>query len=182
MKIELPDEVVEFMRDLAKEIKGQDNRATASPYFYVVQGEKEVIAPYGYGDTECHYYHSEWGEGHTKESWEEILKEHDKENDTTTDIEDFIEDCEKFGMHNVTVEENVFFTEKGLEQHMKLNGHNYRHLKSLLPKGYVKFCFRNPEIEKLHEAIMAFDTPSCKHQWGEHDGDIYCVLCGKDRK
>ena len=23
-------------------------------------------------------------------------------------------------------------------------------------------------------------TTGCKHQWGEHDGDTYCVLCGKD--
>jgi len=156
MLIELPDHVVEFMQRLASEIEGQDNRATASPYFYVVSGKREVVAPAGHGDNESHYYNAEWGEGHTLEEWKEILNEYDEENGTATDLDAFIKGCEEFGLHDVVVEENVFLTEKGCLEHMRLNGHNYRCLKDVLEKGYVKHAFRNPEMDGLHEAIMAF--------------------------
>jgi len=154
MQVELPDEVVVFMKELAKEIKGQDNRATASPYYYIVQGQKQVLAPAGYGDDDIHYYNSEWSEGHSREDWAPILRQHDEENGKTTDLDKFIESCEEFGMHDVDVEENVFLTFKGYEQHMKMNSHNYRHLKDV--HSYVKFAYRNPEMENLLKAIMAF--------------------------
>lgn len=28
--------------------------------------------------------------------------------------------------------------------------------------------------------IIPVNTTGCKHQWDEHDGVTYCVLCGKD--
>ena len=153
MKIELPDEIVEFMMALAKEIKEQDNRATASPYYYIVQGKREVIAPAGYGDADYVYYNPEWGEAYSKEGWEKILE--NEEGEEPVDIEEFIsKKCEEFGLHLVDVEENVFLTFKGYEQHMGLNKHNYRHLKDV--HSYVKYAGRNPEMEMLLKSIRAF--------------------------
>lgn len=156
-KIELPGEVITFMQELAREIKTQDNRITASPYYYVVMASHEMIAPAGYGDNgDPYYYSNEWREEHTHEDWVEILKQHNEENDDNVEIDEFISGCKEFGMHDVDVEDNVFLTFKGYKDHMRMNGHNYRHLKK--PHSYVKHAFRNPEMENLLKAIMAFDT------------------------
>ncbi len=55
------------------------------------------------------------------------------------------------GMHFVETDENVFFTFKDYEEHIRLNSHNYQKVHS-----YVKHAFRNPEMKSLLEAIMAF--------------------------
>lgn len=158
MKVELPDDVVKFLKELATEIKAQDNRATASPYFYIVKGLTQLVAPPGYGEGDSYYYSREREAAHTKDEWIPILKEHDEENGTSTDIDAFIVDCEEFGMHSVDVEENVFLTFKGYKEHMDLNGHNYRHLKDV--HSFVKYAWRNPEMTALLKAIMAFaDMP-----------------------
>ena len=157
--IALPIYVIEFMRDLAREMKEQDCRCTASPYYYIVQASRQVVAPADYGNGEAsHYYHADWGEGHTREEWEPIIAQHNEENDDSIDLDTFIDNCDEFGMHDIDVEENVFLTFRSYEQHMKMNGHNYRHLKNV--QSYVKHCFRNPEMEKLFEAIMAFAEPN----------------------
>jgi hypothetical protein len=162
MQIELPDDVVKFMRDLAREIEMQDNRATASPYFYVVQSKDTMIAPDGYGDGDTQYYCSDRSEAHTKEQWAEIIAEENKEEEgeegfNPVDLEDFLDDeCRAFGTHYYDREENVFLTEKGYKQHMELNAHNYRYYKETY--SYVKFAFRNPEMEGLLKAIKAFST------------------------
>jgi len=155
--VELPDEVVEFMQELAKEIKEQDNRATASPYYYVVRAQKEMIAPAGYGDGDYVYYNSQWGEAHSQEEWVEILKQHDEDayyEEHHTDVDKFIRECDEFSLHHVDVDDNVFLTYKGYKEHMALNGHNYRHLEK--PHSYLKYAGCNPEMENLHKAIMAF--------------------------
>ena len=156
MKIELPEEVVKFMQGLANEIKSQDNRATRQPYFYVVQSKEEIPAPVGYGDGDEKYYCSKYEEAHTKDEWIKTLKERDEENETHTDVDTFIdEECTAFGTHLITVEDNIFLTEKGYNQHMELNGHNYRHFKETY--SYVKYAGRNPEMENLLKAIMSFN-------------------------
>lgn len=157
MKIELPDDVVKFMTELAREIKSQDNRATGSPYFYVVQSKDEMVAPDGYGDGDTKYYCSDRNEAHTKEKWAEIIAEENEEAERPIDIDTFIiEECQAFGTHYIEREENVFLTEKGFDEHMRQNGHNYRHLKET--HSYVKHAFRNPEMVGLLNAIMAFEN------------------------
>lgn len=142
------------MRNLAKEIQSQDCRATRSPYFYVVQGQRETAAPAGHGDVR-YYLHAEM-ESFTPDALREWLGERDADNDTTTDFDEFVisEHCEEYSAAYVDVEDNTFLTFKGYEEHMALNGHNYRHLKD--PRSYVKYAHRNPEMEMLHKAIMAF--------------------------
>ena len=157
-KVELSEEAIKFMNELANEMKTQDNRATASPYYYVVMAKRELVAPAGYGDGDYVYYNSDWGEAHSKEEWVPILKQHDEDafpyEDRVTDVDDFIRDCDEFSLHKIDTEENVFFTYKGYEQHMALNGHNYRHLDDV--HSYIKYAGRNPEMEALHKVIMEF--------------------------
>jgi len=166
--IELPDEVIEFMRDLAREIKEQDNRGTASPYFYIIQGQREHVAADGCGE-KVGYYDSDSCENNTKAEmvarYEEWLKEQvDEGVEPTQDdryrhsFDDYIRafDIQTYDIGYHDCEENVFLTERGVEQHMGLNRHNYRHLHKLTEKGYVKHAFRNPEMKQLLESIMAF--------------------------
>ena len=50
MKIEISDEAVEFIKNLSKEIQSQDNRCTASPYFYVIRDTEVQCVPEGHGN------------------------------------------------------------------------------------------------------------------------------------
>lgn len=85
----------------------------------------------------------------------EALKEHDEENGTKTDFDEFIrEKCDEYSAAFVDVDDNVFLTFRGYNIHMELNGHNYRHLKDV--HSYVKYAGRNPEMEMLLKSIMAF--------------------------
>jgi hypothetical protein len=59
---------------------------------------------------------------------------------------------DRYGLHVTTDEHNVFFTERGYNQHMELNGHNYRH-GTEKAYSYVKHAFRNPEIENIFKAL-----------------------------
>ena len=45
--IEISDESYEFLKDFMTKVKLQDNRATTHPYFYVVQGKREIAVPSG---------------------------------------------------------------------------------------------------------------------------------------
>ena len=168
MKVDIPEDTVKFLKELANEIKGQDNRATAAPYFYVIQGLREYAAADGCGD-ETGYYDPDvcasYTEDEMQERYEEWLYEQVDEDEEPTKADRLLHTFQEYlnafdiqtydiGYHEV--EENVFLTEKGVRQHMDLNRHNYRHYNKLTEKGYVKHAFRNPEMEKLMKAIMVF--------------------------
>jgi len=157
MQIDLPEDVVEFMQNLATEITNQDCRATRAPYFYVVQGQEERPAPAGYGDVK--YYVAMWEASYTPEQLVVRIAEWNENNpsrrDHISDVDEFIRDnCQEYSPAMVTIEENAFLTFKAYKEHMELNRHNYRHLENV--HSYIKYAHRNPEMEKLHKAIMAF--------------------------
>jgi len=158
MQIDLPDNVIAFLKELANEIKTQDNRMTRSPYFYVVRLKEAFAAPADMGDGEPVYCCAEWDEQHTRPEWEIILKEYNAERPKSEwrSLDEFLDDdCVAYGTHFVDMDDNVFLTEKGYKQHMELNGHNYRSKQGPV-QSYVKYAGRNPEMEQLLDAIMAF--------------------------
>lgn len=166
-------EDVEFLRDLAREIKTQDNRATADPYFYVVRTIEHLPAPDGYGERTVwvdfsddprvylskeefyddyrhdNYPISELEEAKTEEEKSAIIQKFEAER------EEAWESLEEQEEHDVIREANVFFTQRAYEEHMRLNGHNY-HWRDEKPYSYVKHAFRNPEIKRLLEIIGRF--------------------------
>ena len=123
---------------LIREINAQDNRATASPYYFVVQnkrwvqdefnGEKEVIAEEG-----RLYTLDEWealGEGYNKESWQRngpFWVSHEWEN------------------------KEIFLTEKAALLFIRANGH---HLNE--PRTYVKHFWRNSQMGTVMRALEEF--------------------------
>lgn len=142
----------DFLKDLAEEMLKQDRRATADPYFFVVQGTRRYAAPSGYGD-ETSYYDREGQEEYS--SKDDFKKKKMDEGWSEDEIEKHWEEqVEKCDMHHVDEEENFFLTERGYKKHMELNGHNYRRLRDV--QSYVKHAGRNPEVKKLFEIIKSF--------------------------
>lgn len=150
--IDVSDEDLQFLRELAHELRTQNNCGTAAPYFYVVRTWKELVAPPGYGDREvvvdynggdARVFVDEKG---AKTELTELLKD--------DELEEALERLEHFGMHKVEESRNVFFTRKGYDEHMRLNDHNYGGTTCQDPHPYVEHAFRNPEIRRLLEVIQ----------------------------
>lgn len=141
--IVISDKTADFLKTLNKRIQTQDNRATASPYYFCVRCVSETPVPDGFTD-EIRYVHD--GSSFT----EEELKQYCEDNEL--DFEPFKNNkCDKYCVRDVAEFKNFFFTEEGYNQHMNLNQHNYGHYKEV--SSYVDHAFRNPELEELLGAI-----------------------------
>ena len=85
-QITLPADTVEFMSNLAREMKTQNNRGTRSPYFYVVRGMSEYAAADGCGQ-DTGYYDPDMCESYSekeiKERYEEWLRDQANTDDPT---------------------------------------------------------------------------------------------------
>lgn len=152
--IELTDEMYEFLINLSKELNIQDNRCTASPYFFQIQEEK--LIPTGEGMGNEIWVHDDIvlrNENDIKEAifdykeWNVDNEEHQKMYNELSnfDIDDILE--ENFIKHYETTQltyQNAFITEKACKEHIRLNSYNYTN-----PVDYLSHAFRNPELEKL---------------------------------
>lgn len=115
------------------EVMTQDNLATQVPIIYELQVPRRVYTINSVGGSDC-------GEGLARD----VLG---------------IGDCEDYGvdpeeeLYWTTVWEGRqwFFTKSGYDQHMELNGHNYRNCPpGLSPRPYVhSLGYRNPEAVQL---------------------------------
>ena len=143
MNIELSDKTAAFLTELVRRLDTQSNHGTADPYYYTVRCTKDRAVPHGCGDGEDHYHYD--GTTFTEEELKNFCEENDENFETMKDR------CDKFSMEEVNEYENVFLTEEGYNEHMKLNSHNYRHWKSY--QFYVLHAFRNPEMTGLIEAV-----------------------------
>jgi hypothetical protein len=123
---------------LIREINQQDNRITASPYYFVVQskrwvdtahdGEKEVI--HCDGDL---YTLPEWlelGEYHTEDTWQEQ---------------------DPFWLRSEWEDREIFLTEKAALQYMRAQAH---HLNE--PRTFVKHFWRNSQMKLVMLALEEF--------------------------
>lgn len=163
--IEVSDEIYDFLMNLSKEIKEQDNRATAMPYFFQVRETKEVPAYNGCG-TEILYsseYETELRDDTDKIEW---IKEH-AELFIGTEYETIVEDI---GIHTSTYElddilesvgfetfnvdidytySNAFFTSKACDEHIGINKHNLKY-----PVNYLNHAYRNVEMEMIFKFLL----------------------------
>ena len=114
-----------------KEIESQDTRATAKPIFVKLQMKHYVMA-----DPRTAEYHA---------------KAKDCEFLTEAPEDLGLDPDEDLAWNEVWKTEQVFFTYKGLAEHMELNGHNYRHE----TRDYVTHAFRNPEMVRVHQLIAS---------------------------
>ncbi len=165
-------EPLEWLRNFITEINNQDNRITASPYYFTLRcPKKETGIDDDYAEGYAWYdANNSWEVTNLVntlwEYWEEdeegdlqaVLKDNDcdVEIKTSADIDDNVVEilAEHFGWrkvnYRITYEyKHFFFTEKACLQHLAQNKHHY-------PEGtdtYVDCAWRNPEIMALLENI-----------------------------
>lgn len=145
VSVELPATVVNFARSLVSEIEGQDNRCTASPYFYVIRDKEVRAVPDGCGDEKRYYWD---GDQYTVA---EVL-----EHFPGKDIDQVLHENSDIWAMDVNVvrftpeNHNVFLTEKACRQHLDQNRHHFTD-----PSDYVRHAFRNPEMEGVVAALRA---------------------------
>lgn len=158
-KIEVTDEMYDFLMDISKEMNAQDHRGTRMPYFFQIQTREQVAAPEGNGESGWHY------DGHliiTDEEIKEAIFEwkewdlEDKERQKVYeeldryDIKELLEIC---GYTEVWFEyrtnlENAFLTSRGCNDHIKKNHYHYKE-----PINYLSYASRNPELEKVFQFL-----------------------------
>lgn len=168
--IEVTDEIYDFLSNLSKEIKTQDNRGTAKPYFFQVMEEEEVGVPNGNGEevwvqdgkiclrTEedvkkavWNYYG--WPSMHIAgdNSEEDLVRDCEEEYISMSSWE--IEAVLEVNYRKVCVDKkekfsNCFLSEKACNKHIEINGHNLKN-----PHSYLHHAYRNKEMEMLFKFL-----------------------------
>lgn len=160
--IEISDELFEKLKYLSNEIKTQDNRGTASPYFFQVMEKKEdscwednceKIVWYGNEMTVENDYNQmrefllENGEC-CLNGYEEAIEQWDVDDDD--DLEDMFE---YLGFYKVPIKtvyqfSNAFLTEKSILQHIASNKHHYEN-----PTTYLQYAYRNSDLDTIFEFL-----------------------------
>jgi hypothetical protein len=157
--IEVSDEIYDFLMNLSKEVKTQDNRATRMPYFYQVQEDKEVAVPDGCGNevwvmdgeiclrTEQDIKEAvfEWRD------WDLDDLNDDKEYEklSSSDIDEILRNnYSKVSVNTKHKYSNSFLTEKACREHIRANRHNLDN-----PKTYLDHAYRNAEMDMLFKFL-----------------------------
>lgn len=176
--LHIEDRTAEFLKALAERIETQDSHGTAHPYYYTVRCEKEIAVPEG-ATGNVKYFDPQTTECYTEKELRDACKENEE------DFDEVVGRCTKYDVDTMDEDHNVFLTLAGYEEHMKLNGHNYRHYKSHRP--YIQGAFRNPEMMGLIGALREIGSvlentsaESCLHEvcmaLGWQGGTIHQVL------
>jgi len=150
MKVEITKSACQFLKQLAKEVKTQDNRCTASPYYYAVEEDEEIVG-IDTGWTDDVRWVSEDGE--YRLTFDELVASGDHEGMPTDELEaeEWLEahGWEKVGVLTRSRYSNVFLTEKAVREHIQANHYHYKN-----PRDFLFFAGRNPEMKCLIETVV----------------------------
>lgn len=135
---------------LAERVIHNDNRCTAQPYLLLLQEKRTYAAHPEYGtDTEQVWVETVYGNYKRFTSESEMI-EWFKEYEGDPEFEP------AEGIHYETYREgyywettNVFFTDKGYQDHLELNAHNLGEHRT-----YGIHAFRNPEMKLILETLQ----------------------------
>lgn len=150
--ITITDEQHDFLRNLSKELKTQDNRSTANPVFCVHE-KKIVFCPDDCGDT--NWFDNE-GNMVSDKDIKEIIQEYleDNKDSSILDEEDILEELEyrkfSYNIENVKVSGQSYFTEKAAQRHIDQNHYHYKEA-----FVYAESAWRNYEFQKLREILLS---------------------------
>lgn len=150
-----------MLKEIEKQLKIQNNRATANPIFVVYDWEK-IPSCSDYTD-EWEYIDAEDGVkiGNTKEDLLKFIKDADIEmpkDDKLNDMDgdellNWLQEREynivKFYYIKKRVFRNVFFTEKSADKFMEQNKHHY----TKEVHTYVHCLWRNPEMQYIRDCL-----------------------------
>jgi hypothetical protein len=151
-KIEIPEETAKFLVDLYDRLKNQDSRCTASPFYYCVRVEKEIAVPDGCG-VGTKYYNHHMCENYELKEVEELYNDYKNGEGGDLDFDEWLDEFNytPYNYDYSVSNENFFFTKEGYDQHMELNGRNYRIYNKHY--SYVDHAFRNPELEGVLKSL-----------------------------
>ena len=157
------EEAKKFVQGFMKEINEQNNRCTATPYFYVIR-TAEWVASYHEGEGDRVIVTHDCETVATAECKDDVLvdvRKHCKEYYDDEDIdfekmddwdfESFLEDKEYSFFWEVQTwrEECCFFTDTEAKAHLKANHYHY----SEDAHTYVKHFWRAPGVKKFFESV-----------------------------
>lgn len=170
----LTTEDIQFLKELSHELKTQDNRCTASPYYYSILEKKRrygndlinrdgrVIVFSDGGDiTEFDL------EDKNLDELKEFIIDFEYEDDIQRTINDItsIDELAEYIAYDLNINNewdiyeyeyydhysNIFLTDKAIKQHIISNGHHYEN-----PMTYLHHSFRNLELERLLAIVRDF--------------------------
>jgi hypothetical protein len=137
------------MKEIADRLRTQDNRMTRDPMFCVQVCERigPIMEDYSAGDglmihdqSNCETYYDD---GPDKTKFRRLMKLHNGGSLSDRYVVG--------GYATVWKTVAVCFTEKGCQQHLDQNGHNYRHYHGT--RIYAESWHRNPEMMAVMEMI-----------------------------
>ena len=138
----------EVLKEIGERLRTQDNRCTTDPCFCVQVLER--IGPLQDGHASLTMFHNSW----ERETYYEDVPDPKRwlelsEMEEQGVLPDYIE---MEGYREMWKTVQVCFTLKGAEQHLEINGHNYRHYYGT--QIYVDSFYRNPEMQAIREWLM----------------------------
>lgn len=154
VKLEIPEELYKALLVTAENMRKQDNRATASPYFFQIEETKTRLVPDGFGSPV--WVDEEGGEYDDDDAKEYLVECSNLTKEKVDDLNsaELEYHLEKFNFRHYEQEDyktlsNVFFTEEAARNHIRINGHNLD-----APRDYVSFGYRNPELENVVKLLL----------------------------
>ena len=161
----LTENDIKFLKELANELKTQDNLCTAKPLVHqIMENEYEYGYDLDYAEGRAMLISEESEPFHTAEEAKEWLNEWNEPDDDLIGCEDFedIENwceerkirCSIIGYKKKEKYQNAFLTRKACEKHIQQNYYHYEQDKDTI--CYTNHGWRNPELQRLLEIVEKF--------------------------
>lgn len=151
-------------KELKERIASNDNRCTRQPYLLLLRERKTMVVDGNVSGDKRWVEHGS-GDYHTADTKEELIETIKEWHDDDEEFEEEKWHIEPYYEDEYYDTVNVFLTDKGYEDHMKINGHNYRRGQY---DTYGIHAFRNEEIRSLYALIDShIDLESVVKSQGE---------------
>ncbi len=144
---------LEKLKAIGQLMMTQDNRCTASPMFCVQVCERDAM-PDGHSDDHAYYDAEECAVAYPDrhiEEWKAYSEQYEN-----GDLPDHVT---RFCFRNRWNTVAACFTEAGCQEHLRQNGHNYRHFYGT--RIYAESFYRNPEMNTIRDALMELAKEEC---------------------
>lgn len=153
--INLSEEEYQFLKELAHELRTQDNRMTASPYFYTIVTYRLYPALEDTGCGPTQFTDTGDGDAFTANTRAEVEKVITEAYAPDPVPEGRFDEILEYGTHMVQENHNVFLTEKACNQYLEKNSHKL--CSRSKPQSYVDYADRNPEMARLLDILRKIE-------------------------
>lgn len=132
---------INTIKTFLTEMATQDNRGTASPFYFVIRSKKHQLVPIDCGEKATFSYRGEMY------SSEEEIRDIFGEDKVAADAA--VSEAEEFGLKEYWEEHCMFLTESDAKSHLNKNHYHYSDDAHI----YVKHCWRAPAIKDFFESL-----------------------------